>query len=239
MNTLEREAFGSPPLFNSAQRKVYFDFPGAIQRMAESLRTPTTQLCFLLSCGYFKAAKRFFPVRTFRPRDIAYVAERAGIAMGEASLDSYNKQTLARHQASILDFYGFRPFKPYGRPLLVQEIARLVRSQLKPKLILWRCVDVLIREKVEIPGYFRFAALILTAVNSHNRTLVTTIEGALAKETRELLDTLLIQEPGDEGTPSGKTTPYNWSEVGLYDRIQPVLECWRSPGREPVTLPTA
>ena len=130
LNTVEQEAFESPPVFNSVQRKQYFDFPAPIQQAAASLRTPTNQLCFLLSCGYFKASKRFFLVRTFRPRDVEYVADRAGLRLGEIELHHYDKQTLRRHRALILNFYGFRAFRPYGRPLLVEEIARLVRSQL-------------------------------------------------------------------------------------------------------------
>jgi hypothetical protein len=30
LNTVEREAFESPPVFNSVQRKQYFDFPHRI-----------------------------------------------------------------------------------------------------------------------------------------------------------------------------------------------------------------
>ncbi|MGH9453401.1 MAG: hypothetical protein ACRD2O_05470 [Terriglobia bacterium] len=56
LNTAEQEAFESPPVFNSVQRKPYFHFPLPIQQAAASLRTPTHQLCFLLSCGYFKAS---------------------------------------------------------------------------------------------------------------------------------------------------------------------------------------
>ena len=67
LNSVEQEAFESAPVFNSFQRKQYFDFPQAIQQAAASLRTPANQLCFLLSCGYFKASKRFFPTRTFHP----------------------------------------------------------------------------------------------------------------------------------------------------------------------------
>ena len=70
VNTVEQEAFESAPVFNSFQRKHYLDFPQAIQQAAASLRTSANQLCFLLSCGYFKASKRFFPSRTFHPRDI-------------------------------------------------------------------------------------------------------------------------------------------------------------------------
>ena len=56
LNTVEREAFESPPVFNSVQRKQYFDFPTELRRLAGELRARTHQLGFLLSAGYFKAA---------------------------------------------------------------------------------------------------------------------------------------------------------------------------------------
>ena len=54
LNAVEREAFESPPVFNSVQRKQYFDFPTELGRLAGDLRAPTHQLGFLLSAGYFK-----------------------------------------------------------------------------------------------------------------------------------------------------------------------------------------
>jgi hypothetical protein len=50
--------------------------PRQIQQATANLRTPANQLCFLLSWGYFKAGKRFFPARTFHPRDVEYVVGR-------------------------------------------------------------------------------------------------------------------------------------------------------------------
>lgn len=44
LNTVEQEAFDSPPVFNSVQRKQHFDLPVAIQRTAASLRKPTNRL---------------------------------------------------------------------------------------------------------------------------------------------------------------------------------------------------
>jgi len=32
LNAVEREAFDSPPVFNSLQRKQYFDFPSKLHR---------------------------------------------------------------------------------------------------------------------------------------------------------------------------------------------------------------
>jgi Domain of unknown function (DUF4158) len=80
----------------------------------------------------------------------------------------------------ILKFYGFRAFDHQMRRFLVEEIASMIRSQLKPKLILLRCVDVLIREKVEVPSYFRLSELILSGTNSRKKDLATVIERTLA-----------------------------------------------------------
>ena len=56
LNTVEREAFESPPVFNSVHRKQYFDFPTELRRLAAELRAPTHQLGFLLSAGGAPAA---------------------------------------------------------------------------------------------------------------------------------------------------------------------------------------
>lgn len=213
LNSVEREVFESPPLFNSAERKRYFDFPAPLQDSAASLRTNANRLVFLTSCGYFKATKRFYPVPTFHQRDLAYVSDRIAAAQETIDLTDYPRQTMARHQAAILEFYGFRTFKPYGRSLLAAEITRLVQSHLKPKLIFSRAVEVLVRDKVEVPGYFPLAALILTAINQHNRRLTATVEALLTPESRALLDALLLQETTEVGSPPGKTVAYKLTSM--------------------------
>ncbi len=87
LNTVEQEAFDMPPVFNSVQRKLFFDFPMKIRRLSANLRTPTNQLCFLLGNGYFKASKRFFSARTFHSRDIRYVAQHEAIPLDDVEGD--------------------------------------------------------------------------------------------------------------------------------------------------------
>jgi len=141
LNTVEGEAFDSPPVFNSVQRKQYFDFPSQLRRLAGSLRVPTHQLCFLLSAGYFKAAKRFFLPSTFHRRDVEYVAGQLELADHPIDLKDYSRRTRQFHQHTIRTFYGFRLFDPEACPFLLGEIVGMVRSQLKPKVIFWRCVE--------------------------------------------------------------------------------------------------
>jgi uncharacterized protein DUF4158 len=174
LNSVEREVFDFPPIFNSVERKRCFDFPTPLQDIATSLRTAGNQLVFLLCCGYFKATKRFYPVPTFHRRDLTYVADRIAVALEGIDLADYPNQTMARHQAAILNFYGFRAFRPHGRAALGAKIQRLVQSHLKPKLILSRALEVLIRAKVEVSGYFPLAALISLPLSRINTIGCTT-----------------------------------------------------------------
>ena len=80
LNGVEQEQFESPPVFNSVQRKQYFDFSSELLTLAQDLQTPTNQVCFLVCCGYFKATKRFFANRRASRRDLDYVAQRLGVS---------------------------------------------------------------------------------------------------------------------------------------------------------------
>src|SRR5215469_7323109 len=114
LNTVEREAFDSPPVFNSLQRKQYFDFPSKLRRIAENLRNPAYRLGFLLWAGYFKAAKRFFSPRASPPRDVEYVARQLEPVAPTGGFADYHPRALQRHQSTIRAFYGFRVFDPKG-----------------------------------------------------------------------------------------------------------------------------
>jgi hypothetical protein len=118
-------------------RFLPYRFATPLQDIATSLRTASNQLVFLLSCGYFEATKRFYAVPTFHRRDLTYVGDRIAVTLEGLDLTDYPKQTMSRHQAAILNFYGFRA---------------LVQSHLKPKLIFRRALDVSVREKLEVPG---------------------------------------------------------------------------------------
>ena len=56
-----------------------------------------------------------------------------------------------RHRQIILDHYGFREFDAIGRKALEKEIEEMVKSQLKPHLIFYRVVDILVEQKVSAP----------------------------------------------------------------------------------------
>jgi len=206
LNAVEQEAFASPPVFTIAQRRHHFAFSLEVQELAATLRTPTNQLGFLLSWGYFSATKQFFLPQTFRFLDIEYVTRQLGLLLDTVDLASYDKQTVARHQDLICQYTGFRAFDDAARTFLTQEMVGMVRAQLKPRLIFWRCVDLLLREKVAVPTYFRLADLILMAINRQKLTLTTLLADTLSEQTRVLLDGLFVQSPTLEGDPVDSQT---------------------------------
>jgi hypothetical protein len=99
----------------------------------------------------------------FLRRDIEYVTRQLELGVPMVELASYHPRARQRHQFNIRTFYGFRAFDLAACRLLLKEIAVLVRFQVRPKVIFWRCVDVLVREKIEVPSYTRLTKLIQLA----------------------------------------------------------------------------
>src|SRR5262249_48605457 len=134
-NSQEEEAFESPPVFNLGERKKFFTLPLGLTELFDDCRTPTNKVGFVLIAGYFRSRRKFFG-KQFRPADVDFVATRLGLPMPEIDLASLAKQTYTRHQKQILEFFGYRKFDAQAYALATREIAALVRSQLRPKLIL-------------------------------------------------------------------------------------------------------
>jgi len=62
LNALESEAFDSPPVFNSIQRKQFFELTPKVESMIKSTRTPINAVRFVVTLGYFKAPRSAFLV---------------------------------------------------------------------------------------------------------------------------------------------------------------------------------
>jgi len=104
LSAAEQKIFDSPPIFTSIQRKQFFDFPKGLLETARTFREPTNRIGFLLTCGYFKAAKRFFKPQDFHIRDIEYVAKYFDLSSEEFTSARYTKSTRSRHQQTLLEF---------------------------------------------------------------------------------------------------------------------------------------
>lgn len=194
LSPAEQESFKKPPAFNSYQRKQFFDITTGLSKIIQTLRKPIHQIGFLLACGYFKATKRFFVPDDYWVQDIEYAAKKLGFECNDFNSRDYSRDRTHYHRQLILDFYGFHRYDASAKKLIQQEVSEMARSQLKPKLIFWRCIDLLVRKHIQIPGYDHLSKLILTALNQRKKELATVIDQELTPDARALLDEMFVQE---------------------------------------------
>lgn len=137
LNKSEQEKFNTPPIFTSFERKQFFTLPKPLKEIAETLRTPSTRIGFLLACGYFKASKRFFKPNDYHKNDIAFVINILNLRSECFIADYYLQGIRQYHQKVILEFYGYKKFDNQSIKIIKVEIASMMQAQLRPKLIFW------------------------------------------------------------------------------------------------------
>jgi TnpA family transposase len=186
----EHAALDRPPIFTNAERQWFFAISQRLENLLVPFRTPINQICFVLALGYFKATKRFF-ARQFHEPDATYVARQLGFLPGVFDLSAYDEATARRHRKLILDYLGFQPFDEAAKQALVQESAPLVRSQVRPKIILLHMLDILARRKTEIPSVRTLTEVITDEIRRHKGTLSEVMNAQVPPELRELLEALL------------------------------------------------
>ena len=195
----EYTAFETPPALTNIQRQRFFNLSQSLLDLLSTFRTPTNQISFVLTLGYFLATKRFFAksvgfaftFRQFHEVDADYVARQLGFLPGMFDLTTYQDTTVRRHRKIILDYLGFVPFDEYAKQDLRKEIHTMVRSQVRPKLIFLHVIELLLRRKTEIPSARALTDLIFDEIGHHKGTLTKVINAQVSPELRERLDALL------------------------------------------------
>ena len=132
LSSVEQDAYTQPPVFSHVERKQFCDFPLSLLAIADTLRSPTNRVGFLLSCAYFRATKRFFPVHSFHQHDVEFIAQRWGLRPQQIDLRRYDKQPRIRHQQRIRSFYGFTLFDANAQSVLATELRPLLQAYLSP-----------------------------------------------------------------------------------------------------------
>lgn len=186
----EQDAFDQPPVFDHKERKQFLTLPKGLMDIAKGLRTPDSQIGFLLMCGYFKATKRFYQPQDFCDRDIAAAIHQLKLPESAFEPTQYTETTRLRHQRQILDFHGFAQFDQSASYALATEVATMARMHLKPRLIFDRCVDFLIQHRVQVPSAYRLNDLIRAGLHDRKAELIALMDSQLPAEARHLLDDL-------------------------------------------------
>lgn len=198
LTSQEQENFDKPPLFDHIQRKQFFDFPKKLLDIAYNLRNPNNQIGFLLLCGYFRAAKRFFLPQDFHERDIVFVANILNCGASKFIAQDYKKVSRLRHQQIITEHHGFQAFNKTAKAMIKQEIDSMSSYYLKPRLIFDRCSDILIQKHITLPESWTLCELIRQSLQTHKQTLMLLMSNHLNPETSVLLDSLFTRDQEEQ-----------------------------------------
>jgi hypothetical protein len=225
-------AVESPPVFTSVERKRFFHLSPRLENFLATFRTPTNQICFVLTLGYFKATHRFF-ARQFHEADAAYVATQLSFFPGLCDLRTYDEGTARRHRQLILDHLGFQPLDAPAQPHLLPAIRTLVRSHVRPKAMLLYALDLLARRKTEIPRAHLLTELIVSEIRRHKGTLTEMIDAHIPVELRALLNALL-EKPESAGDPTPQMQRFKLTRLKKISqstkpaKIHATLEDWQT-----------
>ena len=197
----EEEAFESPPLFTNAERIRFFSLPAALTESAAALRTPSNRIRFLLAASYFKARHKFF-LRQYHAADLDFVAAQLAVSAADVSVDVHPRETYARQQRLILNYFGFAPFDARAKGRIAEAIKRLVAVQARPRTVLIEAIDALTAKRIEIPSYNVLADLVVAALEQRQDALSDIIDDSLTPSQRQKLDALL-GKAGVDGDEDG------------------------------------
>lgn len=159
-----------------------------------TLRSPTNRVGWVLTVGYFRAPKRFFPP-PFAPAEVAYVAKRLAYTPKPIACEAYDaKASASRHRKLPLEYLGFRPFNAPVRHEMAHEMRLMIRSHMRPKAICWQGLNLLETRKTAIPSAFALTALMTKESQHQRRKLAETIDRYLSTRHREVLEARLDKQ---------------------------------------------
>ncbi len=188
----EQRSFDRPPIFSSSERKQYLRLTEATKTILQDLRGNNTKLYFFVTLAYFKANKRFY-ARQFHETDLLYAARQLDLPETELPTFVYDKDSFSRHKRLILHHLGFQKYSKTAEAKILPELQPMIRSQKRPKLIFEQVIESLIRERIEVPTYYRLHHFIAKEMQKHKANLLAIIKSNLKKQEKQLLDALLEQ----------------------------------------------
>lgn len=195
LSKAEAKEFDEPPVFNSIDRKRFYNLNVILHNTIDKLRTPTNKVCFLTSYGYFKAQKRFYDGR-FQEQDINYACRILNIDMNLVSLRSYSRKIRLDHQLLIMNILGYSHFNNSANDSLNNLVYQHVKSYKSPRLIFAEMVDYLLLHKIVIPHYRQFANIISAQLHKYKLYINECLTNCLDEQIKRQLDELLHQ--GDD-----------------------------------------
>ncbi len=129
--------FDAPLKLNLKKRSLFFSLDQETFQFVKSLRTPTTQVGFVLQLGYFRANGKFFTTQQFKTPDINFVMKMMNMSTEEMNIGAYSHSTLLFHRQKILELLQWNPLNSQNQEKIKKHIEWHIPQQLASKRILY------------------------------------------------------------------------------------------------------
>lgn len=190
----EAKAFDEPPIFDSVERKRFYDLTVGLNAVIATLRTPANKVLFLVSYAYFKTRKRFYD-GGFREKDLQYACVMLAIDYSSIQHDCvYDYKTKIDHQRKILALTGYSDFYDSDHEALAAFVYLQVKCYKSPRVIFIEMSDYLLARKIALPRYRQFVNLISDQVQRYKLAIHDCLADCLDAQTKSQLDALLSQD---------------------------------------------
>ena len=194
----EADRFDQPPVFNTVQRKKYFNITPPVRKLIQPLRKPYTQVGFVLQWGYFLYTTRFFSVDRFQDKDISYIIRLLGAGLSVAGFrTAYESSIVYYHRTIILEELGFHDFDG-KKTEFNYELGRLVAKRLRPKQIFYQITQYLKARRIVLPSAHFLVNAITYAFRHFEDRLRDSLRENLWEADTTLLDALLEDMASEE-----------------------------------------
>ena len=194
----KQHEFDTPSKLNFKKRALFFSLDYEILEFVKSLRTPTTQVGFVLQLGYFRANGKFFTVQQFRTPDIDFVIKTLNILPEEVNLSFYVKKITTDHRKKILEFLQWHPLNPNNQEKIKKHIQWHIPQQISPKRVFYSIIEYCCHNKIEIPSYHFLSDSITHAYNAVENNLICQVNQKLSATHREKLNQILGKSETNE-----------------------------------------
>lgn len=185
----EKRIFDLPPQFSKDERSLYFALNPDFKRIISRLNNNDTRAGFILQLAYFRANARFYPIESFRKRDIAYV--QSILKCHKIDFSKYNSTIISRHRKKILSILDWQDYDKDAKNLLVSYAYRQTNNQQKPKQIFIGLIDLCWENKIRVPSFFELSEIVTVSFSRTEDELLVKTEELLNFSDRELLENIL------------------------------------------------
>ena len=218
LTSQERKEFDSPPRFTGEERKKYFRVGKDLAEILMGLRTPTTQVAFIILYGYLKYSGKLHS--EFLSGDVDYVVKQLNLDLKDINFTTYSRQKLSYHKKLIIQNFEYRDFDNEIENRVRAEIRFALRSQTRHRQIFGSIADRLVKEQILLPSYNTLASLIDEEVKLYDRDIEAKLKDCLSEQDITEFEKLLTKVESDDNPKTDKTEDYGELEEGV-DETKP------------------